>query len=120
MLSKAATGKIKFGGGAGGAACLGGSLGLWWPSSIVVLIVGILIFYFIGYASVTTMSIALSSTFIFALRAVNIEASWAYAVYGLIAEILLLISLRPNIQRLKQGTERLHGFRARKLKRFKR
>jgi glycerol-3-phosphate acyltransferase PlsY len=120
MLSKAATGKIKFGGGAGGAACLGGSLGLWWPSSIIVLLVGILIFYFIGYASVTTMSIALSSTFIFALRAVNIEASWAYVVYGLIAEILLVISLRPNIQRLKEGTERLHGFRARKLKNLKR
>ncbi|NIV10481.1 MAG: hypothetical protein GWN62_04040 [Aliifodinibius sp.] len=116
MLSKKATGKIKLGGGAGGAACLGGSLGLWWPSSIIVLIIGILIFYFVGYASVTTMSIALSSTFIFALRAVNIDASWAYAAYGLVAEILLIISLRPNIQRLKEGTERLHGFRARKLK----
>lgn len=116
MISKEATGKIKFGGGAGGAACLGGSLGLWWPSFIIVLVIGILVFYFIGYASVTTMSIALSSTFIFSLRAVNIDASWAYAVYGIVAEILLLISLRPNIQRLKEGTERLHGFRARKLK----
>jgi len=119
MLSKETSGKLKFGGGAGGAACLGGSLGLWWPSFIIVLIIGILVFYFIGYASVTTMSIALSSTFIFSLRAVNIDASWAYAVYGLIAEILLVISLRPNIQRLKEGTERLHGFRARKLKALK-
>jgi glycerol-3-phosphate acyltransferase PlsY len=84
-----------------------------------LLLIGILVFYFIGYASVTTMSIALSSTFIFSLRAVNIDASWAYAVYGLIAEILLVISLRPNIQRLKEGTERLHGFRARKLKALK-
>ena len=119
MLSKETSGKIKFGGGAGGAACLGGSLGLWWPSFIIVLVIGILVFYFIGYASVTTMSIALSSTFIFSLRAVNIDASWAYAVYGLVAEILLVISLRPNIQRLKEGTERLHGFRARKLKGLK-
>ena len=119
MLSKETSGKVKFGGGAGGAACLGGSLGLWWPSFIIVLIIGILIFYFIGYASVTTMSIALSSTFIFSLRAVNIDTSWAYAVYGLVAEILLVISLRPNIQRLKEGTERLHGFRARKLKALK-
>lgn len=116
MIYKKSTGKIKFGGGAGGAACLGGSLGLWWPSSIIVLVIGILIFYFIGYASVTTMSIALSSTIIFAARAINIDTSWAYAAYGLVAEILLVISLMPNIQRLKEGTERLHGFRARKLK----
>jgi len=119
MLTKQASGKIKLGGGAGGAACLGGSLGLWWPSSIIVVIIGLLIFYFIGYASVTTMSVALSSTIIFGLRAINIDTSWAYAVYGIVAEILLVISLRPNIQRLKQGTERLHGFRARKLKSLK-
>jgi glycerol-3-phosphate acyltransferase PlsY len=117
MLSKQVSGKLKIGGGAGGAACLGGSLGLWWPSSIIVLIIGILIYYFVGYASVTTMSIALSSTIIFALRAINIDpSSWAYAAYGFVAEILLVISLRPNIQRLKKGTERLHGFRARKNK----
>jgi glycerol-3-phosphate acyltransferase PlsY len=117
MLSKQVSGKLKIGGGAGGAACLGGSLGLWWPSSIIVLFIGILIYYFVGYASVTTMSIALSSTIIFALRAINIDpSSWAYAAYGFVAEILLVISLRPNIQRLKKGTERLHGFRARKNK----
>jgi len=119
MASKQASGKIKLGGGAGGAACLGGSLGLWWPSSIIVILIGVLIFYFVGYASVTTMSIALSSTVIFALRAINIDTSWAYAAYGLVAEILLMISLRPNIQRLKAGTERLHGFRARKMKQLK-
>jgi len=114
MISKTAHGKVKFGGGAGGAACLGGSLGLWWPSSIIVLIIGILIFYFIGYASVTTMSIALTSTFVFTLRALNLDAHWAYAVYGVVAEILLVISLRPNIQRLREGKERLHGFRMKK------
>lgn len=114
MLSKQVGGKLKIGGGAGGLACLGGSLGLWWPSSILVLFIGILIYYFVGYASVTTMSIALTSTIIFALRAINLDASWAYAAYGFVAEILLVISLRPNIQRLKAGTERLHGFRARK------
>jgi len=26
--------------------------------------------------------------------------------------VLLIWALRPNIQRLKEGTERLHGFRA--------
>lgn len=116
MLGKSDQGRLKFGGGAGGAACLGGSLGLWWPSAIIILLVGIGIFYFVGYASVTTMSIALTSTLIFSMLSIYSDAPWAYALYGILAESLLIISLRPNIQRLKEGTERLHGLRAKKAK----
>jgi len=107
--------KVKFGGGAGGAACLGGSIGLWWPSGIIIVVIGILIFYFVGYASVTTISVALTSTIIFIIGAIHGITPWPYLVYGLLAEILLLIALRPNIQRLIDGTERLHGFRSKKL-----
>ncbi|MBT3239350.1 MAG: glycerol-3-phosphate acyltransferase [Chloroflexi bacterium] len=104
-------GKLKLGGGAGGAASLGGSLGFWWPSGIIIFILAVLIFYFVGYASVTTISIALLSTFIFAYKAIVDGWPWAYAVYGLIATSLLLWSLRPNIKRLLAGDDRLHGFR---------
>lgn len=117
-LHKKENGRFKLGGGAGGAACLGGSMGLWWPSAIIILLVGIAIFYFVGYASVTTMSIALTSTIIFSVLSISFGAPWAYAIYGLFAESLLVISLRPNIQRLKEGTERLHGLRAKKAKRL--
>lgn len=115
LASKNENDKLEFGGGAGGAACLGGSIGLWWPSGIIILFVGILIFYLVGYASVTTMSIALTSTIIFIVGAVNHITPWPYTVYGILAEVLLLISLRPNIQRLINGTERLHGLRAQKM-----
>jgi glycerol-3-phosphate acyltransferase PlsY len=112
MLSRDKEGRLIFGGGAGGAACLGGAIGIWWPAGPIILAVGILIYYFIGYASVTTMWIAFGSILIFSIRAAAFGEPWAYAVYGLVAEGLLVISLLPNIQRLLNGTERLHGYRA--------
>ncbi|MBN2044387.1 MAG: glycerol-3-phosphate acyltransferase [Anaerolineales bacterium] len=116
MVSRDKDGKVNFGGGAGGAACLGGAVGLWWPSGLIILGVGILIYYFVGYASVTTMWVALGATLIFSYRAVFLGSPWAFAVYGLAAEGLLVLSLLPNIRRLLAGTERLHGFRAKQIK----
>lgn len=116
MIRKTDQGRLKWGGGAGGAPCLGGALGLWWPSAILALIIGAVIFYFLGYASVATMSLAFTSTLVFTIMAISFGISWAYSLYGVIAEGLLVISLRPNIQRLKEGTERLHGLRAKKSK----
>lgn len=112
MLSRDAEGKLNFGGGAGGAACLGGAMGLWWPSGLIILAIGILIYYFIGYASVTTMWVAFGSILLFSIRAATLGEPWAYAVYGLVAEGLLVLSLLPNIKRLLNGTERIHGYRA--------
>jgi len=37
---------------------------------------------------------------------------WSYFIYGIIAEILLVWALRPNIQRLKNGNERGVSWRA--------
>jgi len=115
LVKRDKNGKIQFGGGAGGAVCVGSAIGLWWPSGIIIVLVGILVFYFIGYASVLTMWIALGATLIFAYRAIFFDAPWAFAAFGLIAEGLLLISLRPNIKRLIEGTERLHGYRAKQI-----
>lgn len=114
MLTRNEDGKLSFGGGAGGAACLGGTVGLWWPAGPIILAIGILIYYFIGYASLTTMWVALGSTLVFAIRAAALGDPWAFAVYGLVAEGLLVISLLPNIKRLLNGTERLHGYRAKR------
>ena len=107
-------GNLDIGGGAGGGACVGGSVGLWFPSLGIILFISTLVFYFIGYASVTTMGIALVSVVIFTIRALMDLGPWQYALYGVLAEILLLIALRPNIKALREGTERLHGYRRRK------
>jgi glycerol-3-phosphate acyltransferase PlsY len=112
LISRTTEGKLKIAGGAGGAVCLGGSIGLWWPSGIVIVVIAALIFYFIGYASITTLSIAFFSTVLFSIRAMSGLSPWAFASYGVLALILLIIALIPNIKSLIKGTERLHGFRA--------
>ncbi|MGB9668988.1 MAG: hypothetical protein ACPL0B_01250, partial [Anaerolineales bacterium] len=64
----------------------------------------------------TTMSIALIAILIFTVRTIWFHSPWEYILYGVIAEILLIWALRPNIKRLLQGNERLVGFRAKKRK----
>lgn len=114
LIERTENNRIRFRGGAGGASCVGGSLGFWAPSFLIIVPVGALILYFVGYASVATMSVALLSTLLFAVRAWMGLSPWEYAIYGVVAFALLAWSLRPNIQRLINGTERLVGFRARK------
>jgi len=106
--------RLRLGGGAGGAPCVGGAVGLWPPSLLIILPLAAGIWYGIGYASVTTMSIALIATILFAVRAYLGLSPWIYVLYGAIAELIVLWALRPNIKRLISGTERLHGWRARK------
>jgi len=115
LIERNESGGLRLRGGAGGATCLGGSIGLWFPSLFIILPLSGLIYYFVGYASVTTMSIALLSTLIFAVRAWLGYSPWQYAVYGLLAFFALAWTLRPNIRRLVDGTERIVGLRARKV-----
>ena len=81
---------------------------------IALLPLAALILFGIGYASVTTMSIALLSSGIFTILAILGKAPWEYIVYGVVAELLLIWALRPNIRRLLRGEERLVGWRAKK------
>jgi acyl phosphate:glycerol-3-phosphate acyltransferase len=112
------------GGGAGGAASVGGTLGLW-PISIVIMIpLGALVFFTVGIASITTMAVALFTIIIFAAGASMGYIPWMYVWYGVGAEILLVWALRPNIKKLFEGKERvvslsLNGWlRARKEKKL--
>lgn len=116
LIERNAQGRLNLRGGAGGAPCVGGSFGLMPLSLIVILPVGALILYFVGYASVATMSVALISSMFFAYTAWIGITPWPYVLYGLLAEALLVWSLLPNIRRLIQGKERMVGFRARKKK----
>jgi len=114
LVERDENGRLRFRGGAGGAPCLGGAIGLWLPSLFFILPLGGLIYYFGGYASLTTMSIALISTLVFAYRAILGLSPWQYAIYGLLAFIALAWSLKPNIKRLLEGNERIVGLRAKK------
>jgi len=114
LPERKANGKLHLRGGAGGAPCTGGTMGLWAPSVLIILPISGLIFYFIGYASVTTLSVAVISTIIFIITWLLGIMPWQYIVYGIVGGILLALSLRPNIKRLIEGNERIVGFRARK------
>jgi len=116
LIERLEDGKIRWRGGAGGASCVGGSVGIWAPSIFVILPLGIAILYFGGYASVATMSVAILSAILFAVRAGMGISPWIYSIYGIVAFVLLAWSLRPNIMRLINGTERVVGFRARQKK----
>ncbi len=116
LMERNADGKLRFRGGAGGAPCLGGAFGLWAPSILFIFPIGALIFYFVGYASVTTLSAGIVATIVFAYRAYHGLSPWEYIFYGIFSELILIWALRPNIQRLMKGNERLVGLRAKRAK----
>ena len=114
LVQRNENGKLALGGGAGGAPVVGGAAGLWLPSSYIILPVALFIYYFVGYASLTTLSAGVMALLIFGLGAVFNLFPFEYAIFGIIALLLLFMALRPNLQRLRQGTERRHGFRGAK------
>ena len=109
LIERRPNGRILLRGGAGGAAAGGGAFGLWPPVAFFLVPLGFLIWYITGYASVTTLSIGLLTILIFGVRAALGLGPWEYCLYGLLAELLMLWALRPNLKRLKEGTERRHG-----------
>lgn len=94
-------------GGAGGAPSVGGAFGLWGISILIIVPLGALIFFTVGMASVTTMSVAFFAIIIFGIRAWLGLTSWIDVLYGVLAEILLIWALRPNLKRLFAGQERI-------------
>lgn len=105
-------GRLLIWGGAGGAPCTGGAFGLWWPSLFFLVPIAGAIWFFVGYASVATMSMPVLITILMAVRAKMGLAPWIYVAYGPLSAGLILWALRPNIRRLVQGTERVVGLRA--------
>ena len=106
LLKRGEDGKLHFRGGAGGATTLGVAIGLWVNSWFIILPIAFLVYLLIGYASVTTISIALSTAGIFTVKAFQGLMPWIYAGLGLAAVAVVMIALRPNLKRLKEGTER--------------
>ena len=106
LVERNEDGKLHFRGGAGGATTLGVAIGLWMNSWLVIVPIAGLVYLLIGYASLTTISIAVSTMGIFTMKAINGVSSWIYAILGAAAVGTALIALKPNNQRLKEGTER--------------
>jgi len=107
LLEHDKNGKLKFRGGAGGAPALGGAVGLWLPMFPIAFGIGALIWFTIGIASLTTMAIGVVVIIIFAVRASLGLQNPIDISYGIVAELLLIWALRPNIKKLLAGNERV-------------
>lgn len=107
LIRRDEDGKLRFHGGAGGAPALGGAVGLWPWMFPIAFGAGALIWFTVGIASVTTMSIALIVTVVFTIRAYLGLQNPIDILYGILALFLLVWSLRPNIRKLIAGQERV-------------
>lgn len=105
---------LGFKGGAGTAPNIGASIALWPVSGLYLAPIVPLGLFLIGYASVTSMIIAGMVLVTFVVRAaLQADPNWWYAAYAVAAAAAVVWALRPNIKRLRQGTERMVGLRAR-------
>ncbi len=111
FLLEKSGGRLRLRGGAGGATTVGAAIAMWAPSAMVIPL-AVATLFLIGYASVATMSVGLFTAAAFLWRAIAGLGPWEYAAFGVAATALLVYSLRPNIRRLVEGSERLVGLRA--------
>lgn len=107
LISRDDDGKVRFHGGAGGAPALGGAMGLWGWMFPIAFSAGALVFFTLGMASITTMVVPLVAIIVFAIRASLGQQETIDIWYGVIAELLLIWALRPNIRKLFAGNERV-------------
>ncbi len=103
-------GKIRLRGGAGGATAAGGAIGLQW-SVLFGLPIPAFMFFGVGYASLTTLSIGVTAILLFSILYLMGRAPWQYIIYGGATLLILLWALRPNLRALAEGRERFHGWR---------
>jgi len=106
---------LKFGGGAGTGPNVGWSAAIWpWIFPIAFLVMGGML-YFVGMASVASLSMAAVTIILFTVRyALGMDATVAYVAGSIVAGLVVTWALRPNIRRVMNGTERLVGRRAKK------
>jgi glycerol-3-phosphate acyltransferase PlsY len=112
FLMDRSNGRLRLRGGAGGATAVGCGIALSPTVAWVILPVPILLFG-IGYASVTTLTVGALMTVTLIVQANAGQVPWAYVGFGVGVEILMLLALRPNLERLRRGEERVVGLRAR-------
>ena len=103
---------IKFKGGRGVDAALGGLIAMYPWAGLACLAIGLIIIFTSKYVSLGSMLGTFSSVVILApLVALNLQPV-EYLIYGGIATALVVFQHRENIARLRSGTERKLGEKA--------
>lgn len=97
---------LNFRGGAGGATAVGTSIAIWPWGGVPAFVLGSLMLFVGGYASIASMLAGLTVAVANTVGAIVGATYWSYAAYGWGVLGLILIALRPNIERLRAGTEK--------------
>jgi len=87
IIERDEQGRLRMRGGAGGGPAAGGAVGLWWPAGFIIVPIGALVFVGIGYASITTLSIAVITIAIFTVRYLHGLSPFPDVVYGIVTPV---------------------------------
>jgi acyl phosphate:glycerol-3-phosphate acyltransferase len=114
---------LKLRGGAGTGPNVGWGTAVWWPMLPVAVVVMVGLLVGVGMASVASIAMAaiIPITFLvlYLTDVAPYNSTLAYFIGGLISAAIIVWALRPNIKRLLNGTERIVGPRAKRLKNAK-
>lgn len=102
---------IGFKGGAGGATNLGATMGLNPLVALVAIALAALAFVTVRIAAVATMTGSATAMIALVVLAWLGHVPWEYVVYGIVQFVLVIIALRPNIERMMRGEERRVTFK---------
>lgn len=97
---------LSFQGGAGTSANVGAATALWVWAFPISLVTGVSVLFLSSYASLGSIVVALCQTLAFLIRAVLGAGPWEHVAYSGATTLLVLLALRPNIRRIKAGSER--------------
>ncbi len=98
---------LGFKGGAGGITSAATTMALMPLVGGIVWIVGGFLIWWSRMASVGTFAVGVAAFAAFLMLAVDGSAPWAYVVYGVIALVSVVVALRPNREKVKNGEERV-------------
>lgn len=100
---------LGFRGGAGVGTSLGALAVVYWPASVALLILLLVVIAVTRYASVGSLVVVTTMPLILLAVAVSGHLLLTYVAYGMLAWAIIVYSHRPNIRRLIEGTERRLG-----------
>jgi len=89
---------------------MGVTLGLSPIAAIAAIVLGLTAFIGSKMASVGTLTGSATSLVTLILLAALGHSPWAYVLYGIAQLVFVIIALRPNIERIRNGTERRIDF----------
>lgn len=94
-----------FKGGAGTGPNIGACIAIWPLSALWLIPLLPFGLNVIRYASVTSLVVAIVIPVSLAIRAALGAGTWLHVLYGVLAAVAVTWALRPNIKRIRNGTE---------------